>query len=251
MTNKLPNNFIDTQQKFTDYIRDPINNPALSDIKKPRLDMYRELVFNNLEGFLANNFPVLKTILHESQWSELLQDFLINHKSKSPYFAEIPEEFINFLQHERNNLNDYPFLLELAHYEWVEMALSISKQNLPPQFEYVQDLLQLKISLSPLAWSLVYQYPVHKISPQYLPTQAPEELTYLVVYRDAEDEIHFIQTTAVMFRLLQLLEQQAEISVEKLLKNLDQEIPELNLSAHLEAGLEMIQGLAQKNIIIY
>ena len=110
---------------------------------------------------------------------------------------------------------------------------------------------QLEISLSPWAWSLVYQYPVHKISPQYLPTQAPEKLTYLVVYRDAEDEIHFIQTNAVMFKLLQLLEQQTKISVENLLKNLDQEIPELNLNAHLEAGLDMIQGFAQKSIIIY
>jgi hypothetical protein len=38
---------------------------------------------------------------------------------------------IAYLQNERKtNADDYPFILELAHYEWVEMALSIAQEEL-------------------------------------------------------------------------------------------------------------------------
>ena len=64
-------------------------------------------------------------------------------------------------------------MLELAHYEWVEMALSIAKEELVINNRGFDDLLNKNIRLSPLAWPLAYQYPVQKISPDYLPADAP------------------------------------------------------------------------------
>ncbi len=242
--------FKTTQQRFSAYIRDPINNPAPKDVKKQRIDTYRELFFNNVEGFLSSNFPVLKKILNETQWTELAQDFFAHHQCKSPYFSEIPEEFIEFLQNERDNLNDYPFMLELVHYEWVEMALSISKKSLPPLMEYQSDLPELCISLSPLAWSLAYEYPVQQISPENLPTEIPEQATYLIVYRDWDDEVNFIQTPPITFCLLELLEASPNISVEALLMKLAEEMQLPDPKTLMPHGLEIIQDLIQKSIIV-
>ncbi len=63
--------------------------------------MYRELFFNNIEGFLSGNFPVLRKILDDQQWFALVQDFFAKHPCQSPYFSEIPEEFLDYLQNER------------------------------------------------------------------------------------------------------------------------------------------------------
>ena len=48
-------------------------------------------------------------------------------------------------------------MLELAHYEWVEMALAIARENVVANEQDVDNLLNRKIALSPLAWPLVYQ----------------------------------------------------------------------------------------------
>ncbi|NOQ35673.1 MAG: DUF2063 domain-containing protein [Methylococcaceae bacterium] len=255
MSDCLPNavkgvDFRAKQHEFASYIKDPFNNPAPADVKPQRLDTYRELFFNNVSGFLSSNFPVLKEILSDEQWFELSQDFFAHHASESPYFSDIPEEFLAYLQNERDNPNDYPFMLELAHYEWVEMALSIAKDHLPPSVEYTENLLQQQIMLSPLAWSLAYQYPVQQISPEFLPTEPPEQASYLIVYRDGDDEVNFIQTTPVTFRLLQLLEENPAIFVHECLQKIATEMNHPEPEVIINSGLEIIQNLATKHIIV-
>ncbi|MFZ2407721.1 MAG: putative DNA-binding domain-containing protein, partial [Methylobacter sp.] len=105
------------QLEFAAYIRDPENNPPPADVKQQRMAMYRELFFNNLDSFLSANFPVLRTLLNDRQWFELGQDFYARHASQSPHFSQIPEEFLDYLQNERDTSADFPFMLELAHYE--------------------------------------------------------------------------------------------------------------------------------------
>ncbi|MBT4147090.1 MAG: DUF2063 domain-containing protein, partial [Gammaproteobacteria bacterium] len=140
------------QAEFSNYIRDPTAFPCPEDVKPERMQMYRSLFFNNVESFLSSNFPVLRKIFNDNQWQRLTQDFFAHHPSTTPYFSEIPEEFIAYLQNERETIaDDYPFMLELAHYEWVEMALSISQEETTATgTQTIADFSQT-ISLSPLA----------------------------------------------------------------------------------------------------
>ena len=93
------------------------------------------------------------------------------HHSKTPYLFEISEEFLAYLQNERGTTEtDPPFLLELAHYEWVEQALLISDAVLPAENPLLlDDPLSQTIYLSELAWPLAYRFPVHRIGPDYQP----------------------------------------------------------------------------------
>jgi hypothetical protein len=239
------------QNEFSAYIRDPFNNPRPADVKQERIETYRELFFNNVDSFLSNNFPVLKTILNDQQWFELSQDFFSNHASSSPYFSEIPEEFIDFLQNERKNEDDLPFLLELVHYEWVEMALSIAKENIKTNTnDFIENLVQQTIALSPLAWPLAYQFPVQEISPSFLPTKTPEEPTYLLVYRDTADEVQFMKTPPITFRLLQIVQDNEGISCENCLKKIVEESAHPEPNTLFASGLLAVKDLAEKNIII-
>jgi hypothetical protein len=246
--------FKQKQQEFTAYIRNPKQHPVPSDVAESRMAVYRELFFNNIESFLSSGFPVLRQILTDAQWLALIEDFFARHHSETPYFCEIAEEFLAYLQQERSQAadskNDYPFILELAHYEWVEMALSIAQVELPPLTEYIDDFLQQTLTVSPLAWPLAYRYPVHRLAPNYLPSEPPAELTYLIVYRGCDDQVGFIQITPMTFRLLQLIEQQPNVTLAACLEQIVTEMTHPNPEVVINGGLQIIQSLSAKSIVL-
>ncbi|QPK62440.1 putative DNA-binding domain-containing protein [Methylomonas sp. LL1] len=240
------------QAEFAAYIRDPDTYPVPADVDPRRMAMYRELFFNNIDSFVSSNFPVMRTILNDQQWQSLTRDFFARHRCRTPHFSEIAEEFLEYLQSERQSDHDFPFLLELAHYEWVEMALSIAKDT--PVFgeaAFVDDVFNQTIALSPLAWPLVYQYPVERIGPDYLPQSAPEQATYLIVYRDRDDEVHFMQTTPITYHLLLLIEQQGGIGGEASLWALAAELADrIDPQSLMQFGQQTLRELADKGVII-
>ena len=83
-------------------------------------------------------------------------------REATPLFPEIAREFVDFLQARAGQSDcDPPFLAELAHYEWVELALQISEATVDdlgreplgdPGSSPGQALLDGVPVLSPLAW---------------------------------------------------------------------------------------------------
>ena len=240
------------QAEFAAYIRNPANAPAPQDVAPQRMAMYRELFFNNVDSFLSSNFPVLRAILSDGQWRALAEDFFACHSCRTTHFSEIAEEFLDYLQNERDSAADLPFLLELAHYEWVEMALSIAREA--PVFgdpQFIEDIRQQRLALSPVAWPLVYQYPVERIGPDFLPQIAPEHPSYLIVYRDRTDQVHFMQTTPYTYRLLQIIEQTSDRTGQEYLHVLAAELPEQTDQQNvLQLALKTLQALAARDILI-
>jgi len=241
--------FRSKQAEFAAYIRDPENNPVPADVKEQRMAMYRELFFNNIEGFLSGNFPVLRKILNDQQWLALAQDFFAKHPCQSPYFSQIPEEFLDYLQNERDSSDDLPFILELAHYEWVEMALSIAREDVVASNQDLDNLLNRNIALSPLAWPLAYQYPVQKIAPAFLPLEAPEQATFLIVYRNREDDVNFIEITPITYQLLEIIQEHENPLAEDCLKQVARESNHPDLEFIVAGGLQILKELAEKTII--
>jgi hypothetical protein len=238
------------QQEFSAYLRDPEKHLAPADVKPERMAMYRELFFNNIDNFLAVNFPVLRKILSDAQWRELAEDFFARHTCKTPYFSEIAEEFLDYLQTERDNPSDPPFMLELAHYEWVEMAVSIMNEENPVNPPFSGDLSAVNLYLSPLAWPLAYRFPVHRISPDYQPPGPPEQPTFLIVYRDPKDEVHFLEITPVTYQLLALIQELPGQTAAAYLQAVAEQLKHPQPDVIYEGGLKIVQDLAGKHIIL-
>lgn len=197
-----------TQYQFAAHIRDPEHQKAPDNIESRRMAIYRDLFFNNINGTLKNAFPVIRTLFTEEKWLSMVRDFMIKHQCKTPLFVEIAREFIAYLETERLAQDDPPFLAELAHYEWVELALSIAEPDfVTTPLDDDDDRLALAFTQSPLAWLLVYHYPVHHIAPDNQPEQALETPVCLVVQRNADDDVKFIELNPVSARLLALLNQ--------------------------------------------
>ncbi|MGH1472128.1 MAG: HvfC family RiPP maturation protein [Cellvibrionaceae bacterium] len=198
--------FLQSQSEFVAHLRDPEKNPAPADVEDRRMAIYRDLIYNNIEGFISGNFPIVRQIFNDKHWHEMVRDFIRSHQSHTPYFLEIGQEFLSYLQNDRaSHASDPIFLLELAHYEWVELALDVSTEVFPEHINSDVDLLKTHPVVSPLAWNLSYQFPVHTIGPDNQPESIPAEPTFLVVYRDRNDDVKFMESNSATSRLLTML----------------------------------------------
>ena len=244
--------FLRRQYEFTAHIRDPDRQPAPADVDARRMALYRELFYNNVAGFMANSFPVLHEILNEAHWHALMRDYFARHISHTPLFPEMPREFLRFLENEREpHPEDPPFLLELAHYEWVELALSISDAE--PHTAGVDpggDLLTGIPVPSPLAWLLSYRFAVHRIGPDYRPRTPESEPTHLLVYRDMDDEIGFIELNLVTARLLAVISNDDERCGRALLEGIASELDHPRPEAVIAGGREILEDLRRRGVIL-
>ena len=238
---------MDAQRQFTAHMRDPNANPAPADIEDRRMAIYRDLIYNNIEGFLSSGFPILRELHSHEEWNQLVRAFIVEHQCHTPYFLEISQEFLRYLQ----GCPTYPgkpFRVELAHYEWVELALDVSTEQFPEDV-LVEDLLEYRPIVSPLAWNLSYQYPVHRISQSSQPQSPPETPTFLVVYRNREDQVKFMESNAATSRRLNLLDGDTGLTGHQALVLLAEEMSAPNPQAIIEFGRDLLTKLHSLDII--
>jgi len=204
--------FQEIQSRFAAYIRDPDFHPMPPGIEKRRMQIYADLVYNNIESFIAKTFPVFREITDDVPWHAMVRDFIREHRAESPYFSQISEEFMQYLD-ERMKRPDAresplipPFALELCHYEWVEMALDLAP-DADCQFDDEPIRPDDALALSPLAWPLRYDYPVRRIASDYQPTKPPNAPTWLIGWRNRHDRVRFMASNATTIRLLKLIDE--------------------------------------------
>lgn len=256
--------FTCVQLEFTAHLRDPVNVPPPVGIEDRRLAIYRGLIYNNIENFIATGFPVLRSILPDSRWHGLVGDFIRVHRCHSPYFLDIGKEFLLYLQGESSQgarrPQDWepPFLLELCHYEWVELALDTANTVIPDNVipgsvipdsgARTENALAAVYGVSPLAWRLTYSFPVHKISAAFQPGQPAGEMICIVVYRNREDQVRFLEVNSFVIRLLQSIDEK-ELTGEAVLKELCDELNYGDETAFLAYGAGVLERLHKLDIL--
>ena len=243
--------FTDVQYIFTRHLRDPETQPAPADIPEERMAVYCDLVYRNIERMISNLFPILRKVTMEDRWQAMVRDYLKSHQSHSPLFNKIPQEFLQYLEQERDTTDDPPFMPELAHYEWVEYAVTIDTRDIVwDGIDTVGDLLEGIPVISPLVWPLRYTYPVHRISPDYLPVEPPVQPTYLVVYRDRHDHVGFIELNPVSARLLELIRAGGNATGGSLLHTIAGELQHPQPDVVINGGLETMRNLLSKDVLL-
>jgi hypothetical protein len=240
------------QRDFAAHIRNPDGHPAPADVEDRRMAIYRRLFFNNVSSLLASNFPVLRSLCDESRWATLVREFYAEHRCQTPLFPELAREFLRYLQDVRGTRqDDLPFMLELAHYEWVELALALDERELEDvAADPAGDLLQGRPVLSPLAWTLTYRYPVHRIRFDFQPQQPPAGATHLLVYRDRGDKVRFLQLNEVTQLLLQLVQAEPDRSGAELLHRVALDIAHPDPQRVLAAGAGVLADLRARDVLL-
>jgi uncharacterized protein len=202
-----PAEFQQFQAAFTRHIRDPQAAPRPAGVPARGMRVYNELVFNNLLSFVSACFPVARALLGIRKWKSLAREFLAQHRAHSPYFRQIPEEFLRFMAQRPPQPEEPDFLNWLLHYEWVELALDTSNRVASLDgIDAEGDLLERVPVLNPVHMLLAYPYAVQRISRRYRPRPDQRETTHLLVFRDLSDRVRFVVLNPVSARLVALLE---------------------------------------------
>ena len=242
--------FIAQQYAFTAHLRDPAAAPAPADVPSVRMRVYRELLYKNVEGSLSACYPVLRSILGVKAWDDMVGQFFAQHRCRTPIYRELPGELLSWFDDAGDSLKLPPFARELAHYEWIELALTID----PACIEDVAadpngDLLAGVPVVSPLARILDYAFPVHRLAADYAPTVAPAERTHLVVYRDRRDAVRFMELNPLTALLLQRLRDHAGTGGEALAR-IARAHPQLDAAAVHVGGAAILKDLLSRDVLL-
>lgn len=189
------------QRAFGRRIRAASQAPLPAGVPRRRMAVYEELLFNNLRSFLDRCFPVGRACLGEARWTRLCRAFYRDWPCATSWFREIPREFVDYL--EAGSGQRLPrWFAELARYEWAELAVDVMDVTQPAGLADGDPVEGCPV-VNPALLSLAFQWPVHRIGPASRPRRpAP---VHLLVYRDAADEVCFVETSPATARLLALL----------------------------------------------
>lgn len=202
------------QHDFAGHIKDPKNTTKPADVDERHMAVYRDLFFKNIMSFLDGAFPVLAEIIGTKRWQEIGREFFSCHENASPYFLEISQEFLRFLESEfEPQAHDPKYMYELAHYEWLELFVAVEPEarvdNWPERKEggdaSEQDVEHSVLILSPVVEGFLYSYPVHQISAEQ-PDIEPRQ-SALIVYRGRDEDVHFVETNPFTLQLLAQLKE--------------------------------------------
>ncbi|GAB5415326.1 MAG: DUF2063 domain-containing protein [Congregibacter sp.] len=197
----------EAQREMASFLRDPNGQNPPAGIEPRRLQIYRDLVYRNIEGFVSSAFPVLRSLYDDAAWESLVRDFIQEHRCATPLFLQISEEFLAFFAGaEREGMRG--FEKELAHYEWLELAVDVAEGEVPDEGE-PPELEDATAFFSPAAQLASYEYPVHRIGPSFQPA-APAEPCFLLVYRNRDNRVKFMELNAASARLLHEVSQNGQ-----------------------------------------
>ncbi|MEX2481793.1 MAG: putative DNA-binding domain-containing protein [Gammaproteobacteria bacterium] len=244
--------FRDLQYRFAAHLRDPCGQAAPDDVDDRRVAIYRGLLYRNVEGFMANAFPVLRQLIDDERWHALIRDYFARHRAHTPLFPKMPQEFLHYLA-ERGDRPGYPpFMRELAHYEWLEAEVLFDTREIGDvAVDAVPDLAAGCPVVNPLVRPQAYVWPVQRIGPDYQPDTAPEEPTYLAVYRRRDDGVGFMALNAVAARLLQLVIDNPDArSGQALLAEIARELAHPDPAAVIAHGLGILETFLARDIIL-
>lgn len=213
--------------------------------------LYQQLIFNNIQSFLNQCFPICQEILGEESWQSLTRYFFEHYPLHHPYALEINSDFVQFLAsihatEKKHHLAIPDYLADLAHYEWIELKIDtlndIDLTTISPVFE--------DYYLNPSVHNLHYSWAVHQISPLTIPTEPVD--TFLLVYRNISDSIEFMELNAFTHVFIQIMQdaKQPFANLNSLIEYFSQEIHYPDIETLIPFATSLINEFKQKGILL-
>ncbi|HVT34852.1 MAG TPA: hypothetical protein VHE37_04690, partial [Nevskiaceae bacterium] len=90
----------------------------------------------------------------------------------------------------------------------------------------------------------------HRIGPATVPQEKPAQPTYLIVNRNRQDDVKFLEVNAVTARLMNLLEEDAASSGRQLLLRIAAELQHPQPEWVVDEGAKILADLRARDIIL-
>lgn len=255
-------NFQQVQREFCDWIRQPEQQPLPDQVERSRMQVYRELLFNNVCDFVDRVYPVAQSILPTVIWQQLKADFFSFARCDSPFYMDISRHFREYLSEvEHPVLRDYPWLLELLQVEWLELYLDWVEMTWPPtaqrlalQQRSAEQWMQVsRLLLAVPIWVLAYQWPVYQWRVGDLISATVEAAPGVVVaWRDQVDQAHLEPVMPITALVLEWMVEAADgFHAQSLCQQLQQVLPQLEQTQAEDWLRHVLEWLQQRELLMY
>jgi len=243
--------FEQAQAGFTRWLRHPDSAPAPAGIEARRLAIYRELLFNNVMTFVEGTFPVAMALLPGALSERLKSGFFADFACTSPFFYDISLHFREYVDSlDWPELAGCPWLPELLHYEWMELAADISETpnacadagTLLAGDDFPSGARPLRLAAP--VWPLAYQWPVQRWTRATDPASLAPEPTCLLLWRDAREQVRALPVEPLAAWLAEhMLAAPEGITLTALADQLTAATPGLEHGLALTACARLLAGL--------
>jgi hypothetical protein len=147
-----------------------------------RLAVYARLVRNNINGFIQRCYPQAARYADPEQWAAAKEAFVAEGSAHSPYFQDIPGEFLAFCRQGRAAFRLPEHILQLMRFEHSQLVAEIAATPPNAAFEWDEDT---PFVLSPVAGIADYPFNVCADEPDF--QAAP---TTVAVWQDAGGSVY-------------------------------------------------------------
>lgn len=236
--------FQQVQQQLCRELRDATPDSQLIDSR--RLQVYQELLRNNVNTFIDTCYPISQRLLGESVWADLAEAFFAHSRCDSPFYYDISLAFREYLDAaEHPILVQYPWLRELLHVEWMELHVDLAEFDWPaPQVVDLDESAAYHLSVP--VWVLAYQWPVYQWTREITLEQIGEpDPSCILVWRSREHHLQQIQVSPIAAFLIEQMSGSASYRVADVVNTLQQAVPQLEL-AQIEEMVGQVFVLLQQ-----
>lgn len=244
----LPSDTFQQQSLLASYCRQG-QLPEMRGIHQNNIKQYRRLVYNIVDDMLQNAYPITYDFLAQEEWDDLVNDFFSHHPCQSPQVWYMPKEFLMYHQHgQQAIIKNYPFLLELLWFEWLEVELFMMEDK-EVSCKKRGNLLSDKLVLNPEHSFQHFRFPVHRKKPSEI-VSGDEGHYFLVLHRDPlSGRIDVTEVAAPALRMLELLAQEPS-TVMDILAILCKEL-DLSLTEEMKAyAVQFLQNAVDSQLVL-
>ncbi|HIM95247.1 MAG TPA: hypothetical protein EYM53_01345 [Gammaproteobacteria bacterium] len=158
---------------------------------------------------------------------------------------------MTFLANDYEMQSDDPaFMFELAHYEWVELDVSVAQEVAQEVKLSAHKVTSSPLYLSSFARNLSYSFPVHTISVDNQPSEPTAQASYFVVYRDSDDEVQFLSTNAMTALLLNIIESKPGADLNDVCQAVAEHAPQFSQEQLYQGALNTLRAMAERGVVV-
>lgn len=140
------------QHRFSQAIR---GGEAADGLPQDRLNVYIRLIRNNIHSFIDRCYTETRQYFDSKEWSRLKEGFVRDARAQTPYFQEIPGEFLQYCQ----SLPLSDGILALMDFEYTNCWQKLHKFRIFPTF-IIQMTANTRPPLRPLSGNIDTMLPM-------------------------------------------------------------------------------------------
>ena len=217
------------QHRFAQAIRE---GEAADGLPQERLNVYIRLIRNNIHSFIDRCYTETLQYFDSEEWGRLKEGFVRDARAQTPYFQEIPGEFLQYCQ----SLPLSDGILALMDFEYTQLLAEVAQISDIPNIYYSNDI---KYTLSPAAFIRRYRYDV---------IDSLQEVDWgLLIWRDSEDNVMYQTLDDFEAMLLEMMNS-SSISLNMLTHTLIEFMPDTDNWKNILLG--KWSGWIEQRIII-